>query len=109
MGIAVLLIIIIIHHSSPSFPVLGILRPVTGVIKLNPSIFSKVFLNFISFLIAILGSFWDPVRAHRVNMLFPKIPPPFFTEHNDPLPFSQVIVTGPYFGPNAIRNFHHEF
>jgi hypothetical protein len=28
--------------SSSSFPVLGLLRPVTGVTKLNPSIFSKV-------------------------------------------------------------------
>jgi hypothetical protein len=32
-----------------SFPVLGLLRPVTGVTKHNPSIFWKVFLNFCSF------------------------------------------------------------
>jgi hypothetical protein len=34
--------------SSSSFPVLGLLRPVMGVTKLNPSIFSKVFLNLFS-------------------------------------------------------------
>jgi hypothetical protein len=33
------------------------LRPVTGVTKLNPSIFSKVFLNFFSLLIGVLESF----------------------------------------------------
>jgi hypothetical protein len=44
---------------SSSFPVLGLLRPVTGITKLNPSIFSKVFLNFFSLLVGILGSFCD--------------------------------------------------
>jgi hypothetical protein len=43
--------------SSSSFPVLGPLRPDTGVTKLNPSIFSKVFLNFFSLLIGILEYF----------------------------------------------------
>jgi hypothetical protein len=43
--------------SSSSFPVLGVLRPVTGVKKLKPSIFSKVFLNFFSLLVDILESF----------------------------------------------------
>jgi hypothetical protein len=43
-----------LNHSSSSFPILGILRPVTGVTKLNPSIFSKVFLNFFSLLVGIL-------------------------------------------------------
>jgi hypothetical protein len=33
------------------------LRPVTGVTKLNPSIFSKVFLNCFSLLVGILESF----------------------------------------------------
>jgi hypothetical protein len=33
------------------------LRPVTGVAKLNPSIFSKEFLNFFSLLVCILESF----------------------------------------------------
>jgi hypothetical protein len=33
------------------------LRPVTGVTKLNPSIFSKVCLNFFSLLVDILESF----------------------------------------------------
>jgi hypothetical protein len=33
------------------------LRPVTGVTKLNPSIFSKVYLNFFSLLVGILESF----------------------------------------------------
>jgi hypothetical protein len=42
---------------SSSFPVLGLLRPVTGITELNPSIFSKVFLNFFSLLVGILGSF----------------------------------------------------
>jgi hypothetical protein len=36
------------HHLSSSFPVLGLLRPVTGVTKLNSPIFSKVCLNFFS-------------------------------------------------------------
>jgi hypothetical protein len=44
-------------ESSSSFPVLGLLRPVTGVTKLNPSIYSKVFLHFFSFLVDILESF----------------------------------------------------
>jgi hypothetical protein len=35
--------------SSSSFPVLGLMRPVTGVTKLNPSFFSKVCLNFFPF------------------------------------------------------------
>jgi hypothetical protein len=43
--------------SSSSFPVLGLLRPVTGVTKLNLFIFSKVFLNFFSLLVGILESF----------------------------------------------------
>jgi hypothetical protein len=43
--------------SSSLFPVLGLLRPVTGVTKLNHSIFSKVFLNFFSLLVGILKSF----------------------------------------------------
>jgi hypothetical protein len=43
-----------LNHSSSSFPILGLLRPVTGVTKLNPSIFSKVFLNFFSLLVGIL-------------------------------------------------------
>jgi hypothetical protein len=33
------------ESSSSSFPVLGLLRPVTGVTKLNPSIFPKVWIN----------------------------------------------------------------
>jgi hypothetical protein len=43
--------------SSSSFPVLGLLRPVTGVTKLNPSIFSKVFLNSFYLSVGILKSF----------------------------------------------------
>jgi hypothetical protein len=43
--------------SSSSFPVLGLLGPVTGLTKLNPSIFSKVFQNLFSFLVGILESF----------------------------------------------------
>jgi hypothetical protein len=43
--------------SSSSFPVLGLLRIVTGVTKLYPSIISKVFLNFFSLLVGILQSF----------------------------------------------------
>jgi hypothetical protein len=43
--------------SSSSFQVLSILRPVMGFTKLNPSIFSKVFLNFYSLLVGILESF----------------------------------------------------
>jgi hypothetical protein len=50
------------------------LRPVTGVTKLNPSIFPEVCLNFFSLLVGILESFWDPVRAHPVNMLFQILP-----------------------------------
>jgi hypothetical protein len=42
--------------SSSSFPVLGLLRPVTGVTKLNSSIFSKVCLNFFSLLVGVRGS-----------------------------------------------------
>jgi hypothetical protein len=58
--------------SSSYFPVLGLLRHVTGVTKLNPSIFSKVFLNYFSLLVGISESFFlDPVSAHPVNMLFP--------------------------------------
>jgi hypothetical protein len=45
------------QSSSSSFPELGLLRPVKGVTKLNPSIFSKVFLNFFSLLVRILESF----------------------------------------------------
>jgi hypothetical protein len=43
--------------SSYYFPVLGLLTPVTGITKLNPSIFSKVFLNLFSVLPGILESF----------------------------------------------------
>jgi hypothetical protein len=45
------------NESSSSFPILGLLTPVTDVTKLNPSIFSKVFLNFFSLLVGILKSF----------------------------------------------------
>jgi hypothetical protein len=51
------------YSSSSSFPVLGLLRPVMGVTKLNPSIFSKVCLNFFSLLVGILEAFLDPVRT----------------------------------------------
>jgi hypothetical protein len=43
--------------SSSSFPVLGLLRSVTGVTKLNRSIFLKVCLNFFSLLVGILETF----------------------------------------------------
>jgi hypothetical protein len=49
------ILIFLINYSSPSsFPILGLLRPVTGVTKMNSSIFSKVFLNFFSLLVGIL-------------------------------------------------------
>jgi hypothetical protein len=67
-------IIIIIFLSS-------LLRPVTGVIKLNPSIFSKVCLNFFSLLVGILESFRDPVRAHPVSMQEHKLFNAYITEN----------------------------
>jgi hypothetical protein len=42
---------------SSSCPVLGLLRPVTYVTKLNLSFFSEVFLNIFSLLVDILESF----------------------------------------------------
>jgi hypothetical protein len=44
--------------SSSSFPVLGLLTPVTGFTKLNHSIFSKVCLSFFSLLVGILEYFF---------------------------------------------------
>jgi hypothetical protein len=50
-----------------NYPSLCLMRPVTGVTKLNPSILSKVFLNFSSLLVGMLG----PLSTTRIFAVRP--------------------------------------
>jgi hypothetical protein len=55
--------------SSSSFPVLGLLRPVTGITELNPSIFSNFSTNYMTInLISSCNSNVDPkMRSFTKN------------------------------------------
>jgi hypothetical protein len=46
------------------------LRPVTDVTKLNPSVFSKVFLNFFSILVSILDSYLGSYQHALFNFSY---------------------------------------